>query len=576
MFLLTFVVLMVFQPLLKKYLPQAPATPQKQSAPQPTSPVAPPSAAVAAVTPAKLPHSTASKQASSETETVVENDLYKITFTNRGAQVKSWILKKFDNDAQNGPLELVNDAAAQKYGYPLSLWTYDENLRSKLSSALYVASKDGHLSAPAEVTFEYADQDLVVRKTFRFDHTYVLNVETSVLYKGAEVFAAPAWPSGFGDESTAASYAAARIDYHNDASTERSGYVFFPNYISRLAVKSISGGNTIKGPFEWAGPGDQYFTAIFIPDDPQTSAMVTLRNSLQVPRDPQKADSKETVNVDAIGAAVGDLRGPTAERMYVGPKELSSLEAVHVPTIKNGDPDLRGTVDFGWWGLIARPLFLWLKWTYKHIVPNWGWAIVIQTLIITVALLPLRITQMKSMLKMQRIAPQIKSIQEKYKKYSLRDPRKAAMNEEISGLYKKEGVNPAGGCLPLLIQFPFLIAYYRMLGVALDLRHAHWLWVSDLSARDPYFILPILMVASMFAMQRMTPQAGMDPAQQKMMTWLMPLMMGFLFFNFAAGLNLYYAETNLISMAQQAIMNRTKLGLEMREMMEKRARKKEK
>ncbi len=192
--------------------------------------------------------------------------------------------------------------------------------------------------------------------------------------------------------------------------------------------------------------------------------MVTLRNSLASPRDPQKPDSKETVNVDVIGLAVGDLRGPTVERMYVGPKELSSLEAVHVPTIKNGDPDLRGTVDFGWWGLIARPLFLWLKWTYNHIVPNWGWAIVIQTLIITVALLPLRITQMKSMLKMQRIAPQIKSIQEKYKKYSLRDPRKAAMNEEISGLYKKEGVNPAGGCLPLLIQFPFLIAYYRMLG----------------------------------------------------------------------------------------------------------------
>ncbi len=575
MFLLTFVVLIVFQPLLKKYLPQSPATPQKQSAPQPTPAVAAPSAAVATVTPAKVQQSTTSKQASSETETVVENDLYKITFTNRGAQVKSWILKKFDNDAQNGPLELVNDAAAQKYGYPLSLWTYDETLRSKLSSALYVASKDGHLTAPAEVTFEYADQDLVVRKTFRFDHTYVLNVETSVLYEGAEIFAAPAWPAGFGDQAAPASYAAARIDYHNDASNERTALIF-PSFISRLAVKSISGGNTIKGPFEWAGPGDQYFTAIFIPDDPDTAAVVTLKYPLQVPRDPQKPEAKETSNVDVIGAAVGDLHGPTTERMYVGPKELSSLEAVHVPAIKNGDPDLRGTVDFGWWGLIARPLFLWLKWTYKHVYPNWGWAIVIQTLIITVALLPLRITQMKSMLKMQRIAPQIKSIQEKYKKYSLRDPRKAAMNEEISGLYKKEGVNPAGGCLPLLIQFPFLIAYYRMLGVALDLRHAHWLWVSDLSARDPYFILPILMVASMFAMQRMTPQAGMDPAQQKMMTWMMPLMMGFLFFNFAAGLNLYYAETNLISMAQQAIMNRTKLGREMREMMEKRARKKDK
>ncbi|MGB7821440.1 MAG: YidC/Oxa1 family insertase periplasmic-domain containing protein, partial [Candidatus Sulfotelmatobacter sp.] len=329
-------------------------------------------------------------------------------------------------------------------------------------------------------------------------------------------------------------------------------------------------------PFEWAGAGDQYFTAIFIPGDPNTAAMVTLRNWLQVPRDPQKADSKEIINVDVVGTAVGDVRGATSERVYVGPKELSSLEAVSVPTIKNGEPDLRGTVDFGWWGLISRPLFLWLKWTYKHVYPNWGWAIVIQTLIITVALLPLRITQMKSMLKMQRIAPQIKSIQEKYKKYSLRDPRKAAMNEEISALYKKEGVNPAGGCLPLLIQFPFLIAYYRMLGIALDLRHAHWLWISDLSARDPYFILPIIMVVSMFAMQRMTPQAGMDPAQQRMMTVMMPLMMGFIFFNLAAGLNLYYTESNLISIAQQAIMNRTKVGREMREMMEKRARKKEK
>jgi YidC/Oxa1 family membrane protein insertase len=596
-FLLTFVVLIIFQPLLKKYLPQAPSAPEKQSSSSPsssssssTSPSLPEQSATSAAAPAPAasgvsvkskPGVVASKQAAAEAETVIENDLYKITFTNRGAQVKSWILKKFDNDAQNGPLELVDSAAAQKYGYPLSLWTYptasgDETLRNKLSSALYVASKEGKLAAPAEITFEYADPDVVVRKSFHFDDTYVLKVETSVVYKGAEVFAAPAWPAGFGDQSTPASFAAGRIDYHNDASTERSGYIFFPNYITRLPLKSISSGNTIRGPFEWAGPGDQYFTAIFIPDDPNTAAMVTLRNSLQVARDPQKADSKETTNVEVLGTAVGDLRGATSERVYVGPKELASLEAVNVPTIRNGDADLRGTVDFGWWGLISRPLFLWLKWTYKHIVPNWGWAIVIQTLIITVALLPLRITQMKSMLKMQRVAPQIKSIQEKYKKYSLRDPRKAAMNEEISALYKKEGVNPAGGCLPMLIQFPFLIGYYRMLGVALDLRHAHWLWISDLSARDPYFILPILMVASMFLVQRLTPQAGMDPAQQKMMNWMMPLMMGFLFFNFAAGLNLYYAETNLISMAQQAIMNRTSLGREMREMMEKRARKKEK
>ena len=572
-FLLTFVVLIIFQPLLKKYLPQAPAPPpQSQPAPAQTTSALPAAVAGASAPSAVTPANRVTKQASAETETVIENDLYRITFTNRGAQVKSWILKRFDNEAQNGPLELVNSAAAQKFGYPLSLWTYEETLRNRLSSVLYVGSTDGHVSAPATITFEYADQDVAVRKTFRFDHTYVLNVETSVVYKGAEIFAPPAWPAGFGDELTPASYAAARIDYHNDASTERTALVF-PSYVSRLAIKSISGDNTMKGPFEWAGAGDQYFTAIFIPNDPNAAAMVTLRKSMDVP---SKPGSSEMAKVDVLGAAVGNLHGPTAERMYVGPKELAVLDAVSVPTIKNDNPDLRGIVDFGWWGILARPLFLWLKWTYKHIVPNWGWAIVIQTLIITIALLPLRITQMKSMLKMQRVAPQIKSIQEKYKKYSLKDPRKAAMNEEVAALYKKEGVNPAGGCLPMLIQFPFLIAYYRMLGVALDLRHAHWLWITDLSARDPFFLLPILMVISMFAMQRMTPQAGMDPAQQKMMTWMMPLMMGFIFFNLQAGLNLYYAETNLISIAQQAIMNRTKLGREMREMMEKRARKKEK
>jgi len=567
---LTFLGFIVFQGLLKKYVPQPPA-PQTQNQPAPAKP-APASSAPAPSAPLAAMANTVAKQASSETETVIENDLYRITFTNRGAQVKSWILKKFDNDAQNGLLDLVNPAAAQKFGYPLSVWTYDEAVRNRLNSALYVASNEGQLTAPAQITFEYADQDVVVRKTFHFDHTYVLNVETSVTYKGSEIFAAPAWPSGFGDEVSPASYAAARVDYHSDASTDRTALVF-PNFVLRLPVKSTRDGNTVTGPFEWGGTGDQYFAAIFIPDDPTLAAMVTLNKPMDAP---QKPGSNETSKVDVLGAAVGNLRGSTTERMYVGPKELAVLDAVRIPTIHNDNPDLRGTVDFGWWGILARPLFLWLKWTYKHIVPNWGWAIVLQTLIISILLLPLRITQMKSMLKMQRIGPQIKAIQEKYKKYSLRDPRKAAMNEEISGLYKKEGVNPAGGCLPLLIQFPFLIAYYRMLGVALDLRHAHWLWITDLSARDPLFLLPIIMVISMFAMQRMTPQTGMDPAQQKMMMWMMPLFMGFIFFNLQAGLNLYYAESNLISIGQQAIMNRTKLGREMREMLEKRARKKDK
>ena len=563
-FLLTFVVMLAFQPLFKKYFPQ-PAAPPSQAQPVQSQAVTAPPAAPATVAPVVTPAVGVTRQAASEAETVIENDLYRITFSNRGAQVKSWILKKYDNEEQNGQLDLVNPAAAAKYGYPLSLWTYDETLRNKLSSALYVPSREGKQTSPVTITFEYADQDLAVRKTFGFDNSYVVNVETSVTYKGSPAPALPAWPAGFGDQVTPAFWAAGLINYQ------------FNKNIERLPAKKISGGATMPGPFHWAGPNDLYFAAVFIPDDPANTAMVTLNNPLSVPRDPQKADSKEVANVDVLGAAVGNLHGPTTERVFVGPKELEVLQKIPVPGVSGADNDLNGLVDFGWWGIIAKPLFVWLKWTYHHIVPNWGWAIVLQTLIISVALLPLRITQMKSMLKMQRVAPQIKAIQEKYKKYSLRDPRKAPMNEEISALYKKEGVNPAGGCLPMLIQFPFLIAYYRMLGAAIDLRHAHWLWIHDLSAAEPFpFILPVLMVVSMLVVQKMTPQAGMDPAQQKMMTVMMPLMMGFIFFRLAAGLNLYYAEANLISIAQQAVMNRTALGREMREMMAKRARKKDK
>jgi YidC/Oxa1 family membrane protein insertase len=560
-FLVTFILMLAFQPLFKKYFPQ-PAAPQQQSQPAPTQSSAAPAAAP--VAPVVSPTGGVTKQAASETETVIENDLYRITFTNRGAQVKSWILKKFDNETQNGPLDLVNPAAAAQFGYPLSLWTYDEGLRNRLSSALYVASEEGKQTAPATVTFEYSDQDLAVHKTFGFDHSYVVTVETSVTYKGSFVAALPAWPAGFGDQATPVFYATGLIDYQ------------YNKDIQRLAIKKISGGATIQGPFHWAGPTDQYFAAVFIPDDPASASMVTLHNALSVPRDPQKADSKEVVNVDVLGAAVGNLHGPTTERVFVGPKELEVLQKISIPGVSGADNDLNGLVDFGTFGIIAKVLFVWLKWTYRYIVPNWGWAIVVQTLIISVALLPLRITQMKSMLKMQRVAPQIKAIQEKYKKYSLRDPRKAAMNEEISALYKKEGVNPAGGCLPMLIQLPFLWAYYRMLAGALDLRHAHWLWIHDLSAADPFYILPILMVISSLVTQKMTPQAGMDPAQQRMMNVMMPLMMGFIFFRLAAGLNLYYAVVNFISIAQQAVMNRTSLGREMRAMMEKRARKKDK
>jgi YidC/Oxa1 family membrane protein insertase len=564
-FALTFLVIMLFQPVLKKYLPQPPAKTESskavpaQNQAQPPMPAGATNTAPTAKSEKNKPATSTPQQAASESETVIENGLYRIVFTNRGGRVKSWVLKKWTDD-KGGQQELVNTQAAEKYGYPLSLWTYDEGLRNKLNSALYVATSTS-TAAPAEITFAYSDGDVSVQKSFKFDHSYVVDVRVSVQVKGAEVTAFPMWPSGFGDEMNGPQYAAGQIDYQYDSKVER------------LAIKKISGGGTLPGPFHWAGLSEQYFAAVFLPQDPQNAAMVTLRNTIEIPHG---GDSKQVDKVDVLGAAVGSLKGATAARLYVGPKALPDLESVPVPGITGAEPDLRAIVDFGWLGVIARPLFLWLKWMYYHIVRNWGWAILLQTLVINLALLPLRLSQMKSMLKMQRVAPQIKAIQEKYKKYSLRDPKKAEMNEEVSALYKKEGVNPAGGCLPLLIQMPFLFAYYRMLGVAIDLRHAPWLWIHDLSAPDPWHILPIAIIVTMLVMQRMTPQAGMDPTQQKMMNIMMPGMLGVMSWNLASGLCLYWSAGQLIGIVQQSVMNRTSLGREMREMMEKRARKKEK
>jgi YidC/Oxa1 family membrane protein insertase len=565
-FLLTFAVIVLFQAVLRRYqpapLPSTAAETHPRAAAATVVPEAGPSAAAArAPTPAEP---LAAKQAGTESEITIENDLYRITFTNRGAQVKSWILKKFDDD-HGRPLELVNRVAAEKYGFPLSLWTYEESQRNKLNTALYVASASGQLSAPATLTFEYADQDESVKKVFRFDHTYLVEVETSVFAKGGEVSAFPMWPAGFGDQATPAGYAASRIESQ------------FNSTIERIPVKKVSGGNTLRGPFNWVGVADQYFAAVFIADDSEGTVAVTLRNPIEVPKDPR--NPQDLIKVDALGFAAGDLGRTTRGRIYVGPKELKTLETVKLPAITGAEPDLRGLINFGFFGIIARPLFIWLRWTYsaKYIgVHNWGWAIVVQTLIINLALLPLRVSSMKSALKMQRIQPQMNAIKEKYKKYNMRDPRRQEMNTEIGGLMKQEGVSPVGGCLPMLIQMPFLFAYYAMLGSALDLRHAPWLWIRDLSSPDPYHILPITIIVTGLLTQRMTPQAGIDPSQQKMMNLMMPVMFGVISFNLASGLCLYWMEGSLIAIVQQAVMNRTSLGQEMRAIALKRARKREK
>ena len=590
-FVLTFVVIAVMQPLISRYVKPPEQPKQAQSATQPAASAPSASQATAGVEAAPAPGTTKAgakknagespastqaqqiptKQATAEQETVVDTDLYRITFTNRGAQAKSWILKKYKHDVgSDKPLELVNETAAQQYGYPLSLWTWDEGLRKTLNSAMYVSSQQGTLHAGSALTFEYSDGNLTVRKTFSFDDTYVIRVETSVQQNGAGTAALIAWPEGFGDQTVLPSYANAMVDYQ------------YLDSVERIAVKKISSGNTIKGPLQWAGATDQYFAAVFLPDDPQSATLVTLSNTIKIPKDPEKpnpSNPNDNVDVPVVGMAAGSTKAVSSGRFFVGPKALKVLDTVHATPVSGNSPDLEKLVDFGRvFGWIARPLFLWLEWTHDHWLASskagWGWAIVILTVIITVAVAPLRVTSMKSALKMQKIAPQIKALQEKYKKFKLNDPRRAQQNEEMAALYKREGVNPIGGCLPMVIQLPFLFAFYSMLRNAIELRHAHWLWVHDLASADPTHLLPIGIIVTMFLTQRFTPQAGMDPMQQRMMNVMMPVMMGVISWNLSAGLGVYWVMSQVLGIAQQMWINNTEFGREMRAHAEERARKK--
>ena len=201
-----------------------------------------------------------------------------------------------------------------------------------------------------------------------------------------------------------------------------------------------------------------------------------------------------------------------------------------------------------------------LQWLHRYI-PNWGWAIVALTRVINFAVFPLKMKSWRSMQDMQKLAPEMRAITDKYKNYSMTDPRRKKMQEETKELYAKHGINPMAqmsGCLPMLVQMPFLWALYRVLSGAIELRHAPWvLWIHDLSAKDPYYILPIAMAVTSYLMTKTMPQSpAVDPAQQKLMS-LMPLMLIFIFFQLSSGLNLYYFTSNVVGVGQQYYLSRT-------------------
>jgi YidC/Oxa1 family membrane protein insertase len=253
--------------------------------------------------------------------------------------------------------------------------------------------------------------------------------------------------------------------------------------------------------------------------------------------------------------------------------QLASIHTMGADGKPDG-PTLEKLIQFGdWLGLIAKPLYLALRYLYEHGVPNWGWAIIIVTVIFNLVMLPTRIMMMRSSLKMMRIQPKVEALKSRYAHLKMNDPKRAEMNAEMMTLYKTEGVNMYGGCLPLLIQMPLFFAYYRVLANAVELRQAHWFWLTDLSSPDPLHILPIIIILSMFLVQFLTPSPGMDPNQRRMMAIMMPVIFGFSMWHFASGLALYWGTGNLINLAIQLTINQSSIGKEMHAIAAKRAAK---
>lgn len=469
-------------------------------------------------------------QASSQQEFIVDTDLYRIRFSNHGGVVDSWVLKKY-LDRAGKPLELVNQAALGKVPAPFSLSLKDEQASNALNSGLYVATPkpDG-----LGIQYEFSDGKYYAKKSFEFNKNgYLSDVVTEASVNGTPVDNTIDWLGGFGD-STVQTRGAVQQSVYYDLSQSK--------LITKNAGAIKNGPVTSTGDFSFAGLDDQFFAFVVLPRD-NTSIKVEAVKS-DVPSVPN-GKSDPHIGVEVGGDTVNHFR------VFVGPKDTDLLNKI--------DPKLSQLIDWGWFGVIAKPIFIALHWTDDHIVHNYGWSIILITVAINLLIFPLRFSSLKSQRRMQSLQPQIAAINAKYKGLSLRDPRKQQQNQEVMELYKKEGVNPMGGCLPMLIQFPILYAFYKVLAVSIQLRGAHWLWVTDLSQPEqlPLHLLPLILIVTQFVVQKMTPTApSMDPNQARMMQF-MPLMFGFFFYNASAGLVLYWLTGNLTGIAQQWLINRT-------------------
>jgi YidC/Oxa1 family membrane protein insertase len=523
-FVLSFIALYAFRAL---FLPPAPSEPPA-TAPTPASATQPPTAGASSE---KAPGPKAAPKHETEevapvTESVAENvedvtldtSLYSAIFSNQGASLKSFRLKQY-SDGSGNPLELINQEASSKVGWPLALTTGDKALDEQLQAGKYRIRRDGNT-----LVFEFAANGVHARKVLEFDsENYQFTFQASVSKDGKAIPYAVTWQGGFGDQSIPQDPAKKNAVYQSDSS------------FKRIAVRSLKDQpQNITTPR--AGVEDQYFLAMFGAVDSVVPVKVGK----------QEFPGKDGKPIPTLNVAATVPQGSPL-RVYVGPKQRDWLS--------KADPQLSAVLDYGYFEFIAKPLVFCLLWIHSYI-GNFGWSIILLTVVINLILFPLRLKQQVAMLKMQKIQPQMRRLQDQYKKLKANDPRKTEVQSQMMGLYKEHGVNPMGGCLPLLLQMPLLFGFYSALAYSIELRRAPWIfWIKDLSQADPYYVIPILMAVAMIIQQKLTPTANMDPAQARMMM-LMPIMMTFLFLAYASGLALYWLTGSVIGVAQQVFINK--------------------
>lgn len=468
-----------------------------------------------------------------ERDVPVETGTVMAVFTNRGARLKSWRLKRY-LDRAGQPLDLVPTGLAAMQPLPFSLRVEDPALANTLNRALFEvksAPPAGAITASMRVEFAYRDvSGLQATKTFVFEPTgYVVSLETSVGRRDGPVPATIEWGPGLGDEGSSATgqYAVKPRGLLLPATETKT---------QRVAPSDVAEKGTYQGNFQYAGVDDHYFMSAVVGSGPLTVSY----QPVSIPAlDPSKSPAREL-----MAYSVGPAQG--AVKFYIGPKDFDELAAVASGMVR--------AIDFGMFDVVVVPLLRALKWTYGY-VGNYGWAIILLTIAINALMFPLRHKSVKSMRKMQEIQPEAKKIQDRYASLKATDPAKQKMNQELMALYRERGVNPASGCVPMILTFPVLFAFYALLTTAIELRGAPFTgWIHDLSLPDPYYVTPVLMGITQIWQTRIQPQTGMDPAQQKMMMF-MPVIFMFFFLWAPSGVAIYWLISNVWTIGQQYATN---------------------